>query len=290
MADDFVLQWLEITDILRISRDDPTFTTSLRDAMSREITLLFENFIANRDATFAQLLTSNSSYVNTELASLYGATAPATPFAATQLPDNRRGILTRAAFLAVNAHPQTPSQVLRGKAVREQLLCDRIPPPPAGVERNIPVGANQTTQEAVDAHTSVAECAGCHKLLDPIGYAFNAYDKIGRYRDVENGKMVNVQGEIFKGPTSPVTGTFSGPSELQQILSTTEWVQQCFAVQASRFALGRDESAADACSLKAPWDSFAAGGKFSIRQLMVSVTGTYAFSHRNNVRAGQACR
>ena len=78
--------------------------------------------------------------MNRDLASLYGASAPATDFASTQLPDNRRGILTRAAFLAVNAHPQTPSQVLRGKAVREQLLCDRIPAPPAGVERNVPVG------------------------------------------------------------------------------------------------------------------------------------------------------
>jgi len=288
MLDDFVLQWLEIADILRISRDDTAFTPALRDAMSREITLVFENAVAN-STSFPQLLTSNSSYINADLASLYGASAPATPFAAAQLPDNRRGILTRAAFLAYNAHPQTPSQVLRGKAVREQLLCDRIPMPPAGVERNVPVGANQTTQEAVDAHTSVAECANCHRWLDPIGYAFNAYDKIGRYQDTENGKMVNVAGEIVKGPMSPVTGKFSGAYELEQLLSTTEYVQQCFAVQASRFALGRDEAANDACSLKAAWDAFS-GGQFSIRQLLLSVTGTYAFSHRNKVLAGQACR
>jgi hypothetical protein len=290
MADDFVLQWLEIADISRISRDDATFTPALRDAMAREISLVFENAVANSATSFGQLLTSNTSYVNRDLASLYGATAPATDYASTQLPDNRRGILTRAAFLSVNAHPQTPSQVLRGKAVREQLLCDRIPSPPAGVERNVPVGSNQTTQEAIDAHTSAMECAGCHQWLDPIGYAFNAYDMIGRYRDTENGKPVNVQGKIVKGPSSPVTGTFSGPAELQQLLSTTEYVQQCFAVQASRFALARDEAAADACSLKSAWDAFSAGGQLSIRQLMVATTGSYAFSHRNNVKAGQACR
>jgi len=67
-------------------------------------------------------------------------------------------------------------------------------------------------------------------------------------------------------------------------------VQQCFAVQASRFALARDEAAADACSLKSAWDAFSAGGQLSIRQLMVATTGSYAFSHRNNVKAGQACR
>jgi len=290
MLDDFVLQWLEITDILRVSRDDAAFTPALRDAMAREIGLVFENAVANPATSFAQLLTSNTSYVNADLASLYGVAAPATPFAATQMPDNRRGILTRAAFLTYNAHPQSPSQVLRGKAVREQLLCDVIKMPPAGVERNVPIGSNQTTQEAIDAHTSVGACADCHKWLDKIGYAFNAYDMIGRYRDTENGKPVNVQGEIVKGPMSPVTGTFSGAYELEQLLSTTEYVQQCFAVQASRYALGRDEAGTDACSLKAAWDAFAAGGQFSIRQLLVSVTGTYAFSHRNNVRAGQVCR
>jgi hypothetical protein len=290
MEDDFVLQWLEIADISRISRDDATFTPALRDAMAREIALVFENAVANGATSFGQLFTANTSYVNRDLASLYGASAPATDFASTALPDNRRGILTRAAFLAVNAHPQTPSQVLRGKAVREQLLCDRIPAPPAGVERNVPVGSNQTTQEAIDAHTGNPDCAGCHRWLDPIGYAFNAYDMIGRYRDMENGKAVNVAGQIVKGPSSPVTGTFNGPAELQQLLSTTEYVQQCFAVQASRFALARDEAAADACSLKSAWDAFSSGGQFSIRQLMVATTGSYAFSHRNNVKAGQACR
>jgi hypothetical protein len=290
MLDDFVLQWLQIADILRISRDDAAFTPALRDAMAREITLVFENAVANGATSFSQLLTSNMSYINRDLATLYGASAPATDFASAALPDNRRGILTRAAFLAVNAHPQKPSQVLRGKAVREQLLCDRIPAPPPGVERNIPVGSNQTTQEAVDAHTSVAECAGCHKWLDPIGYAFNAYDNIGRYRETENGKTVNIQGELFKGPLSPVTGTFSGPHELQQLLASTEYVQQCFAVQVSRFALGRDEAAADACSLKSAWDAFSSGGQFGIRALVVAAAGSYAFSHRNNVLAGQACR
>jgi hypothetical protein len=290
MLDDFVLQWLEISDISRISRDDTAFTPALRDAMAREITLVFENAVANRATSFGDLLTSSTSYVNRDLASLYGASAPATDYASTQLPDNRRGILTRAAFLAVNAHPQTPSQVLRGKAVREQLLCDRIPAPPSGVERNIPVGSDQTTQQAVDAHTNNPKCSGCHQWLDPIGYAFNAYDKIGRYQDTENGKTVNVAGQINKGPMSPVTGQFSGAYELEQLLSTNEWVEQCFAVQTTRFALGRDESASDACSLKAAWDAFSSGGQFSIRALMVAVTGTYAFSHRNNVHAGQACR
>ena len=113
---------------------------------------------------------------------------------------------------------------------------------------------------------------------------------IGRYRDTENGKAVNVQGRSSRARRRPSPGASAGLPSWQQLLSTTEYVQQCFAVQASRFALARDEAAADACSLKSAWDAFSAGGQLNIRQLMVATTGSYAFSHRNNVKAGQACR
>jgi hypothetical protein len=287
--DDSVLQWLEITDISRVSRDDTAFTPALRDAMRKETTLVFESAVGNKTTSFTDLLTSSTSYVNKDLAALYGATAPATDFAATQLPDTRRGILTRGAFLAVQSHPQSPSQVLRGKAVREQILCDRIPSPPPGVERNITIDSTQSSEAAFDAHTSMHPCSDCHQWLDPIGHGFAYYDKIGRYSTTENGNALSAQGEIVKGPTSPVTGTFNGAYELAQLLVGSQYVQQCFAVQATRYALGRDEQPDDACSLKSVWDAFSAG-QLSVHQLFVAVTGTVAFSHRNTVHAGQACR
>jgi hypothetical protein len=209
------------------------------------------------------------------------------------MPATRHGILTKGAFLTVLAHPQSPSQVLRGKAVREQLLCDRIPDPPPGVERNITIDSTQTSESAFDAHTSMEPCASCHKLLDPIGHGFAYYDKIGRYGTTENGLALSAQGQINSGQSlglsSPVTGTFNGADELAQLLSTTQYVQQCFAVQAARYGLGRDEQPNDACSLKAIWDQFS-GGQLSVHQLFVSITGTVAFSHRNTVSAGVSCR
>ena len=289
MLDDFALQWLEIEDIQRISRDDAAFTPALRDAMMKETTLTFENAARAASTSFAQLLTSPTSYVNGDLAALYGIPGPSVDFAPTQMPANRRGILMQGAFLATQAHPQTPSQVLRGKAVREQLLCDHIDSPPPGVERNIAVPGDMTSQQAFDAHTSVQPCAGCHQWLDPIGRGFGFFDNIGRYREIENGKPLTSKGEIVAGPTSPVTGTFSGALELAQLLASNEYVQQCFAVQATRFALGRDERDADACSVKAAWDAFKAG-QLGIHQLFVAVTGTTAFSHRNTVRAGMICQ
>ena len=113
---------------------------------------------------------------------------------------------------------------------------------------------------------------------------------IGRYRDTENGKPRERPGPDRARARFAGHGEFSGADELQQLLSTTEYVQQCFAVQASRFALGRDEAAADACSLKSAWDAFSAAASSTSASCWSRSPGTYAFSHRNNVNAGQACR
>ncbi|HWA74315.1 MAG TPA: DUF1592 domain-containing protein [Polyangiaceae bacterium] len=289
VADDFVLQWLQIDAISRISRDDSAWTPALRDAMMKETELTFEGALKDAAVTYTGLLTSSTSYVNNDLAQLYGMSNPSIPFEKSALPDNRRGILAQASFLATLSHPQHPSQVLRGKAVREQLLCDFIAPPPPGVERNVGVTSGQSSGSAIDAHTKVEPCATCHLQMDPIGRGFARYNQIGRYAETDNGQAVSGEGEIFKGTSSNVTGKFAGVAELATLISNAEFAQQCFAIQAMRFALGRNEQDADACSAKGVWDKFVAG-KLGVRQLFVSLTGMPAFSQRNTVKAGMACR
>lgn len=289
MSDDFVLQWLEIDAISRISRDDPAWTPALRDAMMKETQLTFESAIKDGSVTYPGLLTSNTSYVNNDLAQLYGMPNPSTPWAKSTLPDNRRGILAQGAFLATLSHPQHPSQVQRGKAVREQLLCDFIGDPPPGVERNVGVMEGQSSGEALDAHTKVEPCKSCHLVMDPIGKGFARFNQIGRYSETDNGQPVTGEGEIYKGKSSTLTGKFNGVAELATLISNDSFAQQCFAVQSIRFALGRNEQDADACSAKGVWDKFQAG-KLSVRQLFIAVTGMPAFSHRNTVKAGMACR
>ncbi|MFZ5896587.1 MAG: DUF1592 domain-containing protein [Myxococcota bacterium] len=289
MADDFVLQWLQIDAISRISRDDPAWTPALRDAMMKETQLTFESAVKDSAVTYPGLLTSNTSYVNNDLAQLYGMANPSSAFAKSNLPDNRRGILAQGAFLATLAHPQHPSQVQRGKAVREQLLCDYIAPPPPGVERNVGVPSGQSSGAALDAHTKDEPCRTCHLQMDPIGKGFSRYNQIGRYSETDNGQPVTGEGEIYKGTASGLTGKFNGVAELSTLISSNEFAQQCFAVQAMRFALGRNEQDADACSAKGVWDKFVAG-KLGVRQLFISLTGMPAFSQRNTVKAGMACR
>ena len=291
MLDSFALEWLDIADITRVSRDmRPEFTPALRDAMAREAQLMMENAVANRSTRFQDLLTSSQGYANSDLGAFYGVTGGSSPtdFASVQMPANRRGIFMQAAFLTDKAHPQKPSLVLRGKAVREQLLCDRIPAPPPGVERNLTAGEGQTNQDVLSAHLVNPDCVACHKWLDPVGRAFDNFDQIGKYRDNENGLPLTVSGEIVAGPSAPDMGTFTDGIDMMQQLSNNEYVQQCFAIQTARYALGRDEQDGDACSIKSLWDGFAQS--FSIQDLLVAVTGTTAFSHRNPVSAGVACR
>jgi len=125
--------------------------------------------------------------------------------------------------------------------------------------------------------------------MDPIGKGFARFNQIGRYSETDNGQPVTGEGEIFKGSASGITGKFSGVTELATLISSNEFAQQCFAVQAMRFALGRNEQTADACSAKGVWDKFVAG-KLGVRPLFISLTGMPAFSHRNTVKAGMACR
>ncbi|MGC4094100.1 MAG: DUF1592 domain-containing protein [Polyangiaceae bacterium] len=289
MSNDFVLQWLEIDAISRISRDDASWTPALRDAMMKETQLTFQNAVKDASVTYPGLLTSSTSYVNNDLAALYGMANPSSDFAKSNLPDNRRGILAQGAFLATLSHPQHPSQVQRGKAVREQLLCDLVSPPPAGVERNVDVTSGQSSGAAIDAHTTKEPCRTCHLQMDPIGKGFARYNQIGRYSEMDNGQAVSGEGEIVKGTFSGIATKFTGVTELATLISNNEFAQQCFAVQAMRFALGRNEQDADACSAKNVWDKFVAG-KLGVRQLFISITGMPAFSYRNTVKAGMACR
>ena len=111
----------------------------------------------------------------------------------------RAGILTQAAFLAVQAHPDQTSPVLRGKFVRTKLMCQPPPPPPMDVDIT-PAGGRRrapTARERFAAHlTGGSSCSGCHQMMDPIGLAFESFDAIGQYRTTENGVTIDLSGEI----------------------------------------------------------------------------------------------
>lgn len=146
-------------------------------------------------------------------------------------PAQRAGILTMAAPLAVHASPNQSNPVLRGKWVRESLLCQELPPPPPDVNTSLPpVDPKVTTRERFRQHRQDAACRGCHELLDPVGLAFESYDLVGRWRAMDGVNPVDATGEVVGGEGA-LAGPFSGALALGAKLVPSEALRQCVSRQ-----------------------------------------------------------
>jgi len=280
----FHRQWLALEDLPGKIRDTslfPSFGPELVGAMLDETSLFSDHVIRRGDGLLSTLLTSNLAFPSGDLFEVYGITEPAGYVVGTPVeldPTRRAGILTQAAFLADNAHNDQTSPVHRGILVRENVLCQPIDSPPADANTNPPpVSQATTTRERFAQHEADPTCGGCHVLMDPIGLGFEHYDPIGAYRTQDGLSAVDATGEIFEA-AADLAGPFDGAVELATKLAASGEVRACFGVQWFRFSLGRMESDADACSVKAIRDGFAASGG-NIRSLMVQIAQSDAFRH-----------
>ena len=286
---DFFNQWLgtnRLEIVGKSTRQFPAYSPAVRDAMARELPALVEHVVWSGDRKFNTLLTAPIAFVSGPLAQVYGL-PPQGPDGVVprmvSLPPNqgRAGILTQAGFAAVHAHPDQTSPVLRGKFIRSKLLCQPPPPPPPDVDITVPdIAEGATARERMSAHlTAGNSCNGCHRLMDPIGLAFENFDAIGQYRDRENGKPIDVSGEVLGAQDPALGGAFNGVRELATKLAGSDQVSDCLATQWFRFASGRSEADADACSIASLQDSFAASGG-DLVELLVGMTQTDAFWYR----------
>ncbi len=283
---EFHLQWLGIGELVGLDKDAalfPSFNPTLADAMAKE-TATFTDYVVRRgDGLMSTLFTAPFSFPEGPLFALYGVTQPAGFVPGTQValnPGERSGILTQASVLTAHAHRDQTSPVHRGIMVRENMLCQPLDPPPLNVNTTPPAPTPATTtRERFEQHEADPVCGGCHVLIDPIGLAFENYDAIGAYRATENGMVVDASGEILDGAPE-LDGGFVGAIELGQKLAASRTVADCMANQWFRFALGRMESADDACSMQAIHETFAASGN-NVRSLLAAIVKSDAF---RNVR------
>lgn len=200
------------------------------------------------------------------------------PTAGGPATEPARGVLTAPGILLVLSRASQTDPIHRGLYVRERFLCQHLPPPPPGVVFSVPESApGLTTRERFAVHTAQADCARCHRLIDPIGFGFEHYDEVGRWRDTEGELAIDATGEIVDG--GDATGTFDGAQQLAERLAESDIARECFARQWFRFAMQRVETASDQCSIDTMvWDFYA--NDLRIDQLMLSVTRTEAFTHR----------
>ncbi len=195
--DDFVGQWLQIRNIHSQDPDGALFAgfnDSLRKAMVRETELFFESQV-REDRPIDELLRADYTFLNEQLADHYGVTGIyGNRFRRTAWTDDRRhGLLGHASLLTVTSYANRTSVVLRGKWVLETLLGSPPPPPPPNVP---PLAENDrrnpsSLRERMELHRSSPVCASCHRRMDPLGFAMEHFDAIGRWRDTDGGADIN---------------------------------------------------------------------------------------------------
>jgi hypothetical protein len=229
-------------------------------------TLLSVKRIALEARDFREVFNTSTTFVNEELARHYGiAGVTGSQFVEVELPlsTGRRGLLGHAGLLSLHSHASTSSPTLRGKFVREVMLCQKVPAPPPGVVASLPDTSEATTmREKLRIHALEPACGSCHSFMDPIGLGLENFDAIGAYRSQENSLPIDASGEL--------DGTaFSGPAGLADALAAHPKAPGCFARTVFRYAWGRLEASADEPFIQALTEAFEQNS-FRVQDLLMS--------------------
>ena len=244
--------YLELYEAEHLSKDPFLFnhwSETIGSSAQEETLRLFEDWVFDSRGDYRELFTTTTTYVDPELAALYNVRSPSREgFERIELGDDagRAGLLGHASLLATHAHPTLSSPTLRGMFIRETLLCQPLPPPPAGLNTAIPEADQElpTMRARLSFHMQVEECASCHALTDPIGFGLENYDGIGRYRLTENGADIDASGDFGDGEHA-----FADAIELGEETSRHEALTPCFTANLYRYATGHRETFGEAEAL-----------------------------------------
>lgn len=295
--DEFVAQWLRFDRLLTAGKDRrrfPMFNRETAVAMTEEARSFVADLVWN-DRDFMTAFTADHSFINADLAVIYGVTAPAKEFDRTQFPADaeRAGLLGQTLFLALTSKPDDTSPTARGLFIREQFLCQHVAEPPPGVNTNLPEiteAKPQTNRDRMREHTTNPSCATCHNLIDPIGFAFEKFNAVGARQDKfklqffagdeDGNRRAPKTLELPLDTTGYVAGIpdskFSSPRELGAVLARSSQCQECLVKQYFRYTAGRMETAADRALIRQVFDDFKKS-QFRFRELMISLVRSREF-------------
>lgn len=250
LIDNFAGQWLHTRQLQTMTPDAKQFDgydEQLAAAMRAE-TLHFFAAILREKRPLVELLDADYTYLNERLARHYGIDGvEGEQIRRVKLSDRRRGgVITQAAMLTLTSNPTRTSPVKRGKWILEQILGDAPPPAPANVpELEEAEGElTGTLRERLEQHRTNEVCASCHRPMDPLGFALENFDAIGRWRDTEGKFPIDAVGELPDG------SRFEGPVGLKQLLvKRKDDFRKALARQLLTYALGRGLEHFDVCAV-----------------------------------------
>jgi hypothetical protein len=244
----FFSDMLGFDEFAALSKDPaffPDFTPKVIEQAREQTLLTIVNHVVRERRDYRDLFTTPETFLTRPLAAVYDV--PITDPAVNTQPDHwiahtyppgdpRAGILSQISFVALHSPAGRTSPTLRGKALRERVLCENVPPPPGNVDFKFVTDTSNpkypTTRARLTAHRSEPMCAGCHRLTDPIGLALENFDSSGAYRTAENRVPIDASGELsgvrFDGPTGLATAVHEDPA-----------ATDCVARRAFAYASGR---------------------------------------------------
>ena len=253
---------------------------TLQDAREQTLRTVVD-LLLTRKGDYRELFTTRDTFMSPALATVYEV--PTLPgWVPYEFPENsqRVGILTQVSFLGLHAHPARSSPTHRGKALRELLLCQKVPPPPPNVDfsaLNNPDAHYPTQRERVAAHLSAPTCAGCHKITDPIGLALENFDGSGAYRDNESGAPIdasgNLDGKKFQDAKGLARAMYDNPA-----------VTSCLVTRLYSYGSGGPATTAERPILAYLKDRFAADG-YRVPDLMRTIAMGFALPRAGNEKS-----
>jgi hypothetical protein len=258
----FFDDFLQLSDIDHLSKDAliyPAFSTSVAAATREQTLRTITDLLIDHKGDYRDLFTTRRFAMTRALGPIYDVPVSKPGWSIYEFPagDPRVGILTQASLLALHAHPGRTSPTLRGKSIRETLLCQKIPSPPANVNFAVVQDVNnatlKTTRQRLEAHLDDEECASCHKATDGLGLGLEQFDGAGQFRSTERGIPIDVTGKFDKV-------SFDGVADLGQLFHDSPKVSECLVSTVWRYANGRNVQAGDQPAIDDLNRSFAANG------------------------------
>jgi hypothetical protein len=269
-TENFAAQWLALRTLgdHRVDAGTfPAYSSALAASMAKETKGLFSHVLAN-GLPASELLTATYGFVDQPLAQFYGVsmTGGRAELGATE----RRGLLGQGALLTLTSFPNRTSVVRRGVWVLENLLCTEAPVPPEiqELKQDPAVG---TLRERMKQHSTNPACAGCHTLMDPIGFGLENFDAIGRYREAENGVSIDASSTHAGHP-------FSKPSELAQLIAEDPTFVACLTKRLFTFGLGRTLTTFDQAAAAAVAQG--SGAQPALRDLVAHTAQSQVFAQQ----------
>lgn len=285
LVENFATQWLTLRRLESVNPVSTDFDNALRDSMQKESKYLFRE-VLQQDASITDFLDADYSFVDERLARHYGLPGiRGSHFRKVDISDSpRRGLLGHASILTITSAPNRTSPVIRGNWILENLLGTPTPAPPPGVETNLEVSvgaenASASIRVQLERHRNNPSCAACHDVIDPLGFALENFDAIGKWREEDAGLPVDTASRLWDG------SQLQGADGLREaLLARQDLFVETFIEKLMTYALGRTVAHEDMPAIRAI-TARAAAQDYRMSAIVQGVVESVAFRMRTNTGA-----